>query len=201
MKPIIKDILAIEFKLFQAVKNIDGRASCQDDWNTFQIMRGSQFSAWNDTMLSSYMEDLSYAGSLSRNLVWEKYANMMRSTDPQQYAALKQYLPDIDRETMVMINEIVTNQVTWINNINRKYPCLSASGRPVYAHQDSLYQTSFETYLTGELMTYSRQTLRLYLDHVHKLLDLQENMYLINLESIAKAYGYASADDAETMMK
>lgn len=200
MKPIINKILTTEFELFQDVKNIDGRASCQDDWDTFRIMRGSQFSAWNSKMLSSYDEDLTFSAALNRNLLWEKYAYMMRFTDPRKYADLEQYLPNPDSETMNMINEIVKCQVAWIADINQEYPVLCAGGRPIYTQQDSLYQTSFETYLTGELMTYSKQTIRLYLDHVHKLLEAQENMGLICLKSIAKEYGYPSVEDAEKAM-
>lgn len=81
-------------------------------------------------------------------------------------------------------------EICLLGTISQKYPRLCAGGRPVDAQQDSPSQTSFETYLTGELMTYSKQTLRLYLKHVHQLLRHQKNMNLISLEAIAKEYGY-----------
>ena len=55
----IDQIVALEWKQFQAVQNEGGRAACQDDWETFQIMRKSQFMAWDmDVLISFCLEGL-----------------------------------------------------------------------------------------------------------------------------------------------
>ena len=50
-------------------------------------------------------------------------------------------------------------------------------------------------------MTYSTDTLKLYLDWMHELQARGENMALLTARSIAKAYGYASLEDADMAMK
>ena len=50
-KDMIAEIMEIEWDMFQHVQNIGGRASCQDDWETFEIMRLSQYENWTDEML------------------------------------------------------------------------------------------------------------------------------------------------------
>lgn len=44
---LIQRLIEREWTLFDKVRNIGGRASCQDDRKTFFIMRGSQFLSWN----------------------------------------------------------------------------------------------------------------------------------------------------------
>ena len=77
---LVEQIILKEWKMFDAVNNVGGRASCQDDYRTFHIMRGSQFSAWNEKTLQSYHNDLEKAGEDGRNLVSEKYGFMMEYT-------------------------------------------------------------------------------------------------------------------------
>ena len=45
---LIEKIIAEEWKQFDQVNNEGGRASCQDNWPTFHIMRKSQFDNWNE---------------------------------------------------------------------------------------------------------------------------------------------------------
>ena len=42
-RELVDAVVALEWKAFDKVKNLGGRADCQDDWNTFQIMRKSQY--------------------------------------------------------------------------------------------------------------------------------------------------------------
>ena len=42
-----KQIIEKEWLMFQKVQDVNGRASCQDDWTTFLIMRISQFEGWD----------------------------------------------------------------------------------------------------------------------------------------------------------
>ena len=68
-----------------------------------------------------------------------------------------------------------------------------------YTHLDvyKRQETSFETYLRGELKTYSERTLMLYLDFLHGLQERGENLTYRIMTSTVQAYGYASLKDAE----
>lgn len=46
--PRVRRIAEAEWKLFEQVHNIGGRASCQDSPDTFFIMRSSQLMAWSE---------------------------------------------------------------------------------------------------------------------------------------------------------
>ncbi len=196
----IEEIIKSEWNMFQRVNNIGGRASCQDDWNTFHIMRFSQFSAWNDLMTKSYAKDMEDALKQGRNLIMEKYAYMMEYTDPQYYKSeLEPHLPDIDSESMNMIKEITWYMIDCEKEIAAKYPKLSRSGRPIEAGDASGF-TSVETYAEGELKTYSKETLRLYLDYVRANRAAGKNAAMLVQEIMVKMYGYSSIEDAESKM-
>ena len=93
MNELIGKIVDEEWAQFQLVNNQGGRASCQDDWRQFDIMRRSQFSVWPETLLQSYYSDLLTAGIEGRNLIFSKYAYMMERTDPAGYERIKHVLP------------------------------------------------------------------------------------------------------------
>ena len=79
-------ILEIEWKMFQNVPNIGGTALCQQDPETFEIMRFSQTMSGSEAFLESYLCDLKEAKKNERNLLTEKYARMMASTSPREYS-------------------------------------------------------------------------------------------------------------------
>ena len=88
----IEEIIKTEWEMFQEVDNIGGRASCQDDPETFYIMRRSQYENWSPDMISCYFQFISECRDNGRNLVSEKYARMMAYTDPHYYNKYINYL-------------------------------------------------------------------------------------------------------------
>ena len=48
-------IAKAEFEAFDKVQNEGGRASCQNNWPTFKIMRMSQYMTWTEDMLLQYL--------------------------------------------------------------------------------------------------------------------------------------------------
>ena len=97
---LIDEVIKREWKQFQYVQNEGGRASCQDDHETFVIMRKSQFMNWTQELLESYRQDLIEAEAAHWNLLTEKYARMMESTGIGRYSseAEQRAYPDAGRD-------------------------------------------------------------------------------------------------------
>lgn len=193
---LIAKIIDLEWEMFTQVENAGGRAGCQNDPRTFRIMRASQAITWPDQLLASYCDDLVAASSAGRNLMIEKYARMMASTHPDEYAAFAALLPPIDKAAYERIEAIVAINVDWEQAVARAYPRLSAKGRPLHTRDDTPYATSFETYARGELSTYSSKTIELL--HEHTLNQAQKgiNGALLVLAHMVQAYGHQSLDEA-----
>lgn len=197
MNPIIEQIVEMEWEMFQNVRNTGGRAACQDDFETFHVMRKSQFLTWDLPLLESYWQDLQEGKVQGRNLVMEKYAYMMESTAPKEYEAIATGLPKISEEKQAVIEQIVAIQVGWREEFAEKYPHLSGQARIIHTSEDTLYDISFETYLRGELKTYSMQTLVLYGRRIVAFVQEQKNMTEEIMRYTTAFYGYKTLEDAE----
>jgi len=190
-------IVSIEWDLFQQVQNIGGRASCQDDRETFFIMRASQLDAWTPAMRKSYLADLHAAAEDGRSPLSEKYAYMMERTDPVGYARVKDALPPRSPEKLALIDFICAVHVDWLRKLSRKFPLLTGRGRNIDRSWDTPYSTSMETYLYGELSTYSLNTLLLYRDFVEQLQQAGQNLNELILRNTVLRYGYSSLEETE----
>ena len=197
MNPIIEQIVEMEWEMFQNVRNTGGRAACQDDFETFEVMGKSQFLIWDLPLLESYWQDLQEGKAQGRNLVMEKYAYMMESTAPKEYEAIATGLPKISEEKQAMVEQIVAIQVGWREEFAEKYPHLSGQARIIHTSEDTLYDISFETYLRGELKTYSMQTLVLYGRRIVAFVQEQKNMTEEIMRYTTAFYGYKTLEDAE----
>jgi hypothetical protein len=196
---IILDIIELEWEMFSEVNNSGGRASCQEDYPTFKIMRASQAEVWTEELLQSYHYDLVQAKSLNRNLMTEKYARMMESTHPDEYKRIAGLLPVIDSNTLDLIEKIIVMNLKWKVETADKYPNLTQRGRVIYTKEDTCFLTSFETYLRGELRTYSLNTIQLYYDMTLEYWNRSENIEEIVLLNTVKKYGYDSLVQAEKL--
>lgn len=194
---LAEEIAKNEFVAFDQVQNEGGRANCQDDWKTFSIMRKSQYLTWTVPMLEQYLSDFQTALENGRNLITEKYARMMYSTAPEEYAAIKKQLPEIESDTWNMCNAICEIQVGWMENFAEKFPNLSTNARIIHTSEDTAYDTSYETYLRGELLTYSRTMLSMYAGFIVDLCKQGKNLAELTMENTVKMYGYHSLEDAD----
>ena len=204
MKPekrnmMIEQILRAEWMMFQTVGGVGGKTGCQEDWETFHIMRYSYYNAWSDQMIRSYAKDLDEAENDKRNLIMEKYAYMMEFTDPEYYRSkLLPYLPRIDEDTKKMIEEIAEYLVGCDKEFALRYPKLSRRGRPIEAAADNGKDTSMETYFKGELRTYSRFTLHFFVEYIVKCKGI--NYAFLVKDKMVRMYGYSSMEDAESKL-
>ena len=193
----VAGIIDHEWAMFDRVNNIGGRADCQDNRPTFYIMRGSQLCAWSKEMRESYLDDLMEAEKAGRNLLTEKYGYMMERTNREEYKAIEKKLPARSPEKMELIGRLCATAVTWQEALTEAFPAITGQGRATHSEDDRSWATSFETYMMGELSTYSMRTLRLYEEHLESLKDAGINMNRAILAKEAQLYGYPSLEEAE----
>lgn len=198
---LIDSIVAKEWAQFGNVQNEGGRAACQDDWETFSIMRKSQFLTWETDVLESYLDDLQQAEMEEKNLLEEKYARMLFNTDPKAYEKICDRLPPRSEERIRIQEEIIRQEVLWAKELEAEYPKLRAGGRKVSSSEDTTYETSVESYLRGELGTYSDETIQRYQAMIEKRKKEGRNPAKENLLHTVRAYGYFSLEEAEEKTK
>lgn len=197
---LVEHIVSLEWQAFDEVQNQDGRADCQDDWGTFSIMRKSQYLAWPKSLIISFIQDFRAANAKHWNLITEKYGRMMKTTDPAAYAELQDKLPPLTETQESIIEQIVTLQVSWMEQFAAKYPHMASNSRSIHTREDNAFNTSYETYLRGELSTYSHATLKQYGAFVVQLAKTEQNLAQMIMENTALLYGYKSLEDAEARL-
>jgi hypothetical protein len=197
----IEKIISIEWEMFQNVDSIGGRASCQDDFETFYIMRRGQYENWTPEMLCCYLDFAEKCQEEGRNLVTEKYARMMQYTDLHYYNKyLAPHLPALPHCNYPLINAIVEAQIRWETQFAAAYPKLSQAGRPITSDGDVSGFTSMETYSRGELETYPQSLLQLYADYVKDLQAAGKSLSMMIQQSVVTLYGYDSIEEAEASL-
>lgn len=196
---LVEQIAELEFEAFDKVQNVGGRASCQNDWVTFSIMRKSQYLTWNRTMLLQYLYDFQREYRKGHNLITEKYGRMMESTAPEEYERIKGNFPVLTAEKKAIIEQIVQVQVTWMEEFAAEYPHLAENARSVRSTEDNLYNTSYETYLRGEISTYSDKMLELYGRYVVEHARDNKNLAYEIMEHSVHLYGYKDLTAAERL--
>ncbi len=197
---LVDQIVRLEWESFDKVKNEGGRAYCQDDWTTFSIMRKSQYITWSDEMLKSLIDDFNAANARGWNMITEKYGRMEESTAPEEWAKIKDSFPPIDDEQKAIIESIVGIQVKMMEEFAAEYPMSASNARSIHTSEDTPYNTSYETYLRGEVSTYSPKTLVLYGRFVARLAAEGRNLAHMIIENTALLYGYKSLDHMESSL-
>ncbi len=194
---LVKRVVKDEWEAFDKVKNEGGRADCQDNFGTFNIMRSSQYLTWTPEMLMKYAEDFEANMKAGWNPITEKYGRMEESTAPDKYAEIADSLPPVDERKRAIIEEIVSVQVGWMEDFASRYPKLAGNARSIHTSEDTPFDTSYETYLRGELMTYSDEMLAMYGAFIVDIARSGRNLADMTMDNTVHLYGYKSLDDAE----
>jgi len=182
---IIAAIVALELEMFLTVP-ADGSYSCQQDPAGFRLHRKAQFSFWSGDTLQSYLDDLEQAKADNINLMTIKYGRMQNIIPRGNFNPL--------------IEKIAEVQSKWQAEMIQKYPHLMAGARDLSPSQDSADQTSFETYLKGELETFADMTLALLYRDILGLVSTGVNGSEKVYDYLVKEMGYdsiAAADKAQ----
>lgn len=198
---MMEEIIKLEFEAFDKVENEGGRASCQDDWPFFYVMRKSQYMTWTDEMLEKLLNQWRDYKKIGWNMMTEKYGRMMQWTDPKAYEKIAKNFPERSEQTKAIIDQIAEIQVGWMSEFAEEYPKLANQARDITAKDDEAYNTSYETYLKGELMTYSDELIALYGQFIVKLAKENKNLAYMTIENTAHMQGYDSLEQAEASLE
>ena len=198
-KALIDAILEKEWPMFHNVNGED-RASCQNDYPVFEIMRRAQYDAWSPAALEAYLADVTAAEAEGRNLAREKYIRMMESTDPRGYAAFCGELPAVSDEKRALAAKIWEKMLAQTERMRENYPVLALGGRPLHASEERDGWASIETYQTSELLTYSENTLRALLAEIERLeAEGKDFVYMVQ-ENTVRGQGFKTMAEAERAM-
>ncbi|MBQ8116770.1 MAG: DUF4125 family protein [Lachnospiraceae bacterium] len=194
---LVDRIVKLEFEAFDKVKNEGGRAYCQNDWPTFSVMRKSQYLTWNRTMLLQYLYDFDREYRRGHNLITEKYARMMESTTPERFREMAQNFPELTEQQKMIIDQIVAVQMSMMESFAEEHPKVAGNARNLHTYEDSIVDTSYETYLRGEISTYSDKMLQLYGQHVVRCMQNGVNIARETIGNTARLYGYENLEKFE----
>ena len=189
-------IAKAEFEAFDKVQNEGGRASCQNNWPTFKIMRMSQYMTWTEDMLLQYLYEFKTNYENGRNMIQEKYARMMESTAPDAYARFADKLPPVSEDKKTVMEQIIGFQVKWMEEFATAYPNLAGNARAIHTSEDLPYDTSYETYLRGELGTYSDRMLEMYGRYIVEFAQNGKNATYEIMKNTVRFYGYKDLETA-----
>lgn len=195
---LVEAIIKLEWDQFQNTSNEGGRANCQGNWPMFHQMRASQFLTWPRDLLESYRDDLTDANHVGRNLITEKYGRMMASTAPQDYRRnIEPYIPRLADERVARQEQVIARQVAWAADFRERYPKLGLAMRVLATAEDTAEDTSFETYLRGELGTYSDATFALYERMVADFAAAGRNLTEETIRNTVLLGGFSGLEEAE----
>lgn len=181
-RDLIVRITEIELRMFLTVSARE-RASCQEHPEEFKRNREAQFSTWSENTLKSYLNDLILAEAEKRNLMTLKYGRMQN------------ILPGLNSDPL--IEKIVNIQYMWQKKMFEKYPKMMSGARAIDKSEDNAVHTSFETYLRGELETYSGETLRLLYEDMEEYLRKKKNMNEALYTHFVQSLGYQTIEEVE----
>lgn len=178
---LIKEILQIEVEMFKQVRTT-APSRCQENTDSFLLVRGAAFANWSAKTLACYLQDLQDARQEGRNLMTEKYARM------------DNLIPCLNDNPV--IDDIMTIEIAWEKEVRAKYPHVVGRGSQEEAETEAA-MTYFKNYLRSELETYSDTTLLSYYTDLLEAVSNNENLAEKTFASIFRRRGFTSLLEAE----
>ena len=197
---LIKEIIDREWEMFSVLKNTGGIAECQNNKPEFIIMRSGQWDNLPDKILESYKQDLIDAKEIGRNLLEEKYIRMMEYSAPSEFEGVKHLLPDISNGSLTLIRQIEKIYLNWGDEFESKFPKFSKLCRPLRSSGDIPERASVQTYLIGELSSYSTRTVLFYYDYVKHCVEKGINLIYVTHTDVVKKKGFNSIEEVESAL-
>lgn len=185
-REITEKILEMELAMFLSVPTAH-RYNCQEEPESFKLHRRAQFAAWSIPTLESYLVDLLRARDADCNLVAIKYARMDDLVPRENFNPC--------------INLIVDLALTGQRRFVADFPFLMRGGRPLSKKEDVPGLTSFETYLRGELETYSESTLELLYGDMLALQASGSSLSDAAYRNLAAQLGFDSLESLEETLR
>ena len=111
-------------------------------------------------------------------------------------------MPPLPRQSLApekkeIIERIVALQVAWMEEFAAEYPYLAGNARRIHSYEDNDWDTSYETYLRGEISTYSDKMLELYGRYIAAHGTAGQNLAREIMTHSVRMYGYENLEDAE----
>ena len=164
-------ILDFEWKNFDEIRGINGRALCQDSPKEFFIMRLAQYLAYNRKLIGYLYEDLKKAEKNGFNPIFDKYARMMEFTDNDKFESIKENL----KELSPVKSHLLENMKKTLNSKATNIPKDLKKVRPEKSNDKSI---SSNDYYIAEITCLSLKTLWA----IEQMIDnpsynLEENIY------------------------
>lgn len=170
---LIKEIVLIEWEMFTNTKNIGSRSACQDEKGNFFASRSAYWSMYNKNVLTSYFDDLKNKKDNNINIVTQKYGYMMKETDYEYFKKIEHLLPKIDDKKASLVESIMLIYMKWEEDLSSSN--IDNKNRILYKKHNSKECTSVESYMKGELLSYSENTLLEILSQFLKDLSSKKN--------------------------
>ena len=148
-------------------------------------------------MLLQYLYDFDREYRRGHNLITEKYARMMESTTPERFQEMAENFPALTEQQKVIIDQIVAVQMNMMEEFAEDHPKVAGNARNLHTYEDNIVDTSYETYLRGEISTYSDKMLQLYGQHVVRCASKGVNIARETIENTARLYGYSDLEKFE----
>lgn len=164
-------ILDFEWKNFDEIRGLNGRAVCQDSPKEFFIMRLSQYLAYNQKIIDYLYKDLKEIEKNGVNPIFDKYARMMEFTDKDKFEDIKQNLEELSPVKVHLLENIKKI----LNNKSKNIPKELKRVRPTKSQDKRI---SSNDYYVAEITCLSLKTLWAIEEMIESpFYNLEENIY------------------------
>lgn len=170
---LLAEIIERELVMFLATPNEGGTASCQQQPDSFRIMRRMAHEPLSQASLVSYLEDLRRAESEGRNFMIEKYARMDDRLPPLGDSPLLDVIADAE--------------TAFMREASARFPHVIVSDG----------SGAFKNYLRCELETLSPATLELYAQDLDRARREGRNPAMERYACLARLLGKGSLENFE----